>query len=261
MKWDEETFQYILDQLKSIPETFVRTRGTIFIHPRLYPGGLPPLLQNMFALCSMHLHQTDTNQTVVNDFILKAADGLVQAGTSVHTFTSILELVHALILLQIITLFFPTTSQIREQAENGLSLLQNRTYALYQSVPATLPSSLSPYQAWILAESVRRTFHFVLKIRAVYTMQTQGYYRLTLFCESLPVNIASSLWDLDVSTMRTQKSIESGDEDVPESLIRPDLISYRELTDRWDEGKMDNVGNFEELQLIACKGLEVKRRH
>jgi len=94
-------------------------------------------------------------------------------------------------------------------------------------------------------------------------MQSRGYFRLTLFCQALPVSLnASSLWDLDIleSNPRIQTSIEDEPEDALKRPREPELISYREFVNRWEQGEMDDVGAFEELLLIACKGMEVKRR-
>jgi hypothetical protein len=245
MEWDEETFEYLTYQLKDAPELFIRTGGTSFIHPRVYTNGLPKLLRCLVTLCSMHSHPTEFKQEIISEAISHTSSVLMHASASIHTLLSILEFVQALILLQIITLFTPQPDpSIRSQAEDCLPLLSHWTYQLYHSAPSTLPSSLSPYQAWILAESVRRTIHVAHKVQAIYSFLTRGYFRLTLFTEALPVNRVSWLWDAQMH------------ENVIEDEVCTELVSYRELTDGWEKGELGTFGKFEESLLIGCKGVE-----
>lgn len=249
MEWDEETFTYLTDQLKCIPETFVRTGGTLFMHPRLYENGMPPLLHSLYTLCSMHSHLTDSDQEILSDAIFHTTSTLLQASSTIHTLPAILEFVQALILLQILTLFTPYPNPtIHSAAEARLPLLSHWAHRLYLSAPSTLPSSLSPRSAWILAESVRRTIPYAQKIQAMYSMLTRGYFRLTLFTEALPVNRVSRFWDQE----------EGGE--ASEEAVETQLVSYRELTDGWEMRGLGEVGAFEELLLVACKGMEVKSR-
>lgn len=247
MEWDDETFEYLTNQLKSAPENFIRTGGTHFIHPRVYTNSRPLLLQSLFILCSIYSHPTELQQGLISEAISHTTSVLMHASASIHTLLSILEFVQALIMLQIITLFTPYSDlSIRSEAEDRLPLLSHWTYQLYHSVPITLPLSLSPYQAWILAESVRRTIHVAHKVQATYSFLTRGYFRLTLFTEALPVNRVSWLWDAEMH------------ENVTEDEVCTKLVSYRELTDGWEKGELGTFGNFEESLLVGCKGVEAR---
>jgi hypothetical protein len=79
-------------------------------------------------------------------------------------------------------------------------------------------------------------------------MALHGYFRLSMHIEALPVNMRSWHWDI------------AGDHWIAEGSANTDLISYRELIDLWERGEISLVGKFEELLLIACKGLEARDR-
>ncbi|KAH6682680.1 hypothetical protein B0J14DRAFT_130284 [Halenospora varia] len=252
MRMDSATVSYMRQYLMNVPREFVETGGTTFLHSRMYPGLLPPLLQAVFSLSSMHVQSTPSHQPLISHVISNTAGELLRTTNSIHTFASILEFVQALILLQILTLFFPCTHVLRQQAEARLPLLRSWTYRLYQSVPSSLPATMSHYQAWIFAESVRRTIHVSHMIQGMYSMVTKGQYTLTLFVEALPVNRSSFLWDIK-PTEYGRRSMQER-RDVLACIPKTDLISYRELADKWDQGETTHIGRMEELLLIACKG-------
>ncbi|KAH8687290.1 hypothetical protein BGZ60DRAFT_5415 [Tricladium varicosporioides] len=259
MSMDLATVSYMRQYLMSVPGEFVATGGTTFLHSRMYPEGLPPLLQAVFSLSSMHIQLTSSHQPLISYVILNTVGELLHTTNSIHSFESILEFVQALILLQIITLFFPCTHILRQQAEARLPLLRSWTYRLYQSAPSSLPATMSRYQAWIFAESVRRTIHVSHMIQGIYSMVTKGQYTLTLFVEALPVNRSSFLWDIK-PTEYGMRSVQE-ERDVLACIPKIDLISYRELVDKWDQGETTHIGRMEELLLIACKGLpDVSRK-
>jgi hypothetical protein len=139
---------------------FVRNGGTLFIHRQLYQDGLPDPLQDIFALCTMDIHHSNANQHIISRAISSTASHLIQSIPSTYTFTFKLAFVQSLILLQIITLFSPTIYQaLRQQAKCRMPLLKVWAVKLYQSAPSYLPASMTPRQAWVLAESCRRTIH------------------------------------------------------------------------------------------------------
>jgi hypothetical protein len=150
------------------------------------------------------------------------------------------------------TLFCPTIDQaLRQQAERRMPLLKVWAVKLYQSVPTYLPASMSPRQAWILAESCRRTIHMCHMVSGLYSMLKFGCFTLTLFVEALPLHRNGHLWD--DSLYFNQTSSEAGPS-APR-LDEGNLISYRELTDLWEEGQFRQPRLFEEMLIAACKGI------
>jgi hypothetical protein len=242
MTWDQPTLDYLTGHLKSSIGMFAHSGKTTFIHPDLYRGGFSPQLRNVFTLCCVHSCLNQDNYEIASEAIAYATANLIASIPSAYTFMALLELVQSLILLQIITLLYPDLSQtLRSQASNRMALLESLTDQLFQSVPAHLPSSLSPYQAWLLAESVRRTIYVASKIRALHSVKTCGHFVLTSFVEALPFSQRGYIWECGSSLGK-------------DASFDPDLISYRELVDKWDLEGIRQLDLFEEILIVACKG-------
>lgn len=252
MTWDGPTMAYLTNHLRSFTRMFARGGGTPFIHPELYRSGFPHQLHNIFTLCCSHAEANQDKHLIVSQTISSAANTLVNSISSVHAFISILELLQSLILLQIITLLYPVTRQILcSQAESRMPLLASLTKKLFRSVPAYLPASISPYQAWILGESVRRTIHVAHMVQGVYSVMSRGHFVLTAFVEALPLNQKSMIWDCDALDAQSCGLLDEG---CDNARLETDLISYRELVDKWDIGAVKQPRLFEEMLIVACKG-------
>jgi len=247
MTMDQPSVTYLLEYLKTLPNIFLQTGGTIFMHPRLHPNGLPPSLAMMFSLCAIHSHASPQNQHIVWEAISNTTVKLLRLGSSLPTFISKLEFVQSLILLQIITLFDPRTPlHLIQLAENRQGLLESAELDLFNSVPAYLPSLMDPYQAWILAESCRRTIHAAHMVLGLYSMLSQGTFVLTLFVEALPLHRDSTLWE----TEEVFDNEEGEDLKMIVTTREKNLMSYRELTDLWDAGGIKKLGPFEKLLVV-----------
>jgi hypothetical protein len=196
----------------------------------------------------MDIHHSKANQHIISRAISSTASHLIQSIPSTHTFISKLAFVQSLILLQIMTLFCPTIDQaLRQQAERRMRLLNVWAVKLYQSAPSYLPASMSPRQAWILAESCRRTIHMRHMVSGLYSMLKFVCFTLTLFVEALPLNRNDRLWDDDLYSNQTALETDPSSPRLDET----DIISYRELTDLWKEGQFRQPELFEEILLAA----------
>jgi hypothetical protein len=249
---DESTINYLKGQLQAFPATYSRTGGTLFIHPSLYRDGQPLSLQFASALCKIQTHIPSTKHEAIEQAITDMSYGLLQSSTeSSGTFLSKLAFLQSLTLLQIITLFNPKLSQpLKQQAENRIHLLRKWVQELWRSIPAYLPASMSPYEAWVLAESCRRTLLIAYKVVCVHSVLTQGSFTLTMFVEALPVDRNQHFWENEKVSPGTQGSA-TGESPVPKS----NLVSYRELTDMWDKG-VEPQNLYEEMLVAACKGVD-----
>lgn len=260
---DKSSVIYLADHLRSFPSILIQTGGAPFIHPQLYRDGLPPALQNIVALCNLYTRSNASDYHTLSEDISNAAQTLLNFRPTLHTFKSKLAFVQSLILLQIITLFSSPsliTPILRQQAENRIQLLRALVQDLYRSTPATLPPSIPPYQAWVLAESCRRTIHVAHLLHGVYLMLTRGYLHLTIFVKALPLCRNSGLWEHDPSAYDEQLN-GAADESGSTRALESELISYRELTDMWDNDEVKHLHLFEEMLIAACKGIEsVKAR-
>jgi hypothetical protein len=257
---DKPSVNYLADHLKSLPSLFIQTGGGPFIHPKLYQDGLPDTLQSILTLCNSYSQLGPSDHTLSVD-ICNASRTLLDLHPSLHNFKAELAFVQSLILLQIITLFTPSppiTPLLRQQADNRVPLLQASVEGLYRSTPATLPSSMPPYEAWVLAESCRRTMHVAHLVHGVYLMQTQGTFNLTMFVKALPLCRNVGLWELDPS-VDNELGGNAGDQTGNVRALETELISYRELTDMWDNDEVQQLHLFEEMLIAACKGIDSVR--
>ncbi|KUJ07292.1 uncharacterized protein LY89DRAFT_725807 [Mollisia scopiformis] len=255
---DRCTVSFLRNHLLRFPGTYVRSGGTVFMHPRLYQEqSLPhaPLFTT-YTLCAIYTQLTSQNVHIVHQAISTTTAAVLDAISSAHTFTSHLAALQSLILLQILTLFSHTTTippHVRKQAEARNPLLRAMIHKLYNLAPTSLPSSMSPYQAWIVGESLRRTLHIAHMILGVHSVLNSGTFTLTLFVEALPLDKNGRMWDDVWTPTRSHGWIGGGQERGPTTS---DLISYRELVDGWDGGEIKKPTLFEEMLLVACKGID-----
>lgn len=250
----ESTVNYLFGSLRDMIGTFSSRQKTPFIHAEMYKDGLPPLLRTFHSLCSAQT--SDEKPNIIHEAISKAWLELLLCIPSSHTFTAKLTLTHSLILLQIITLFTPTTPLLLQQAEHRIPLLQRLARELYCCAPSSLPSSMSRYQAYLLAESCRRTIHVANIIDELHSMLTRGTYTVNLSISVMPIDRNGGLWDCDVSLL------EDGEYNVEldQQLRHTELISYRELLLRWDGGMYRCPTPFDEILIVVCVGVKDVRQ-
>jgi hypothetical protein len=93
-------------------------------------------------------------------------------------------------------------------------------------------------------------------VSGLYSMLKFGCFTLTLFVEALPLNRNGHLWD---DSLYFNKTTPEAGPSSPR-LDETDLISYRELTDLWEDGQFRQPGLFEEMLLAACKGISSVNR-
>jgi hypothetical protein len=252
LTFNQPTVNYLTDHLRKFPMAFVRKGGTLFIHRQLCQDGLPDPLQDIFARCAMDIHHSNANRHIISRAISGTASHLIQSIPPTHAFISKLAFVQSLILLQIMILFCPTVDQaLRQQAKRRMPLLQVWAVKLFDSVPKYLPASMSPRQAWVLAESCLRMIHICHMVSGLYGMLKFGCFVLTLFVEALPLNRNGHLWD---DNLYVNQKVPETDPSSPR-LDETDLVSYRELTDLSEEGQFRQLALFEEMLLAASKGI------
>jgi hypothetical protein len=249
---NQPSVEYLTANLKVLPERFAQRGCNPFIHHKQYPDRLPPLLSRLLALC--HINQTDSGSDAARQAVTQTSYLLLHSIPSVFdTFDDKLAFVQSLVLLQIITLFSPTMTPLhRQQAEARVPLLKSWILKLYESVPDTLPPSMDPYRAWLIAESCRRTMHVAYMILGVHSVLTQGTFTLDLFIEALPLDRNSLKWEYGDYNCERRRALTG----EPVNCVT-NLMSYRELADAWCKRQVKHTTLFEEMLLVACKGVEI----
>jgi len=245
LKSDKATADYLLAQLRSFPAMFVKSGSTPFIHPQLYRKSLPKSMRQAYAACSIEFQQSHQNHAVSSQALESTIDDLLASASSIVTFLDSLAFVQALLLVQMLTLFSPHISlKQRIEADHRERLLDQWACKLWTQAPSELPASLSHYEAYVYAESVRRTLHIWNKVRCTYDIFTKGYFVHTMFAEALPLDRRTALWDITDEEMWDKHVVNSA----------PDIVSYREFTSLWESGQITSGGLFETILLTACRG-------
>jgi hypothetical protein len=173
-----------------------------FIHRRLFfDTGFPPCLQDAFSTFTTYLSKTEHNEETVLQIVEDCANRLLrQQPLDDDSFMSVPSLrtsehlarVLALFVYQMIRLF-DGDIRARAQAELHISTLQTWTQQLWESADldgssvslstegflegAAVPSdpAAKAWRAWILAESVRRTWMLVNYTQSIYLTLRDGH--------------------------------------------------------------------------------------
>lgn len=159
------------------------------------------------------------------------------------TFEQTLSLVQALVLLYIILLTSPSPTE-RALLPPLSTMLQRWTHRLWSTAPRNLPESLSPWRAWLLAESVRRTLLASFLVRCTDSLLTCGYFIASAFCQALPLDARRGLWTADGDEEWEVLCLESGETN--------DLMSLNELGRECTAGRKApwEVDDFGQLLLV-----------
>lgn len=239
---DPESHMDIVQNLTVYPLEFVRHGSTEFIHAHSYQRRRSSSLDLILDICHLHNGNLSTPSADAAKIERRLECALLLTANSTVSFVDTLAFVQSLCLLQIMLLFSPTSTQEQyARGETYLHLLKEWTHKLWASAPTALPSTLSKHEAYVFAEAVRRTIIISHKIQGCHRVARTGFFRHTIFVESLPFGENSSLWD----TAELNNAMDA---------TYPRLMSYRELTDRWDEGLIDEATTFERMLLVGCKG-------
>ena len=242
---DQNTFDYLLRHLQSFVSSFAHSLETQFLHPRLYEAGFPRQIQDAYALCqaSMTVSPNKKGSWIFQRSLTARICGILQRSKLAASPSELLASAQALILTLIMLLTYGETWRCLTDALS--TQLRRCTRRLWEAAPTHLPSCLSQWQAWVFAESVRRTILFAHMVLGHYAQSKQGYYVHTLFVEALPFDMRSRLWSApEADAWRSSAG------DNPTAV----LTGYREFTNMWERGERNEFGLFEIMLLVACKG-------
>ncbi|KAF7589354.1 hypothetical protein BBP40_004434 [Aspergillus hancockii] len=160
--------------------------STVFIHPRLYQGPLPHCLQDAFTSAATYFFKGLANEDVINSIIEERVCKLLDVPTP-SNLSGHLVRVQALLVYQIICLFdgdvhqrslgekrIPTlalwSSQMLECARISSEYIQLAQGAFCPPEPR----EETIWKAWVLAESVRRTWMMRAIVVSVYELLKCG---------------------------------------------------------------------------------------
>ncbi|KAF5604138.1 uncharacterized protein FSUBG_6911 [Fusarium subglutinans] len=239
--FDQQTLHQLSDILRSFPDQFAEHGTTTFIHSALYDSSLPPPLKQVRDICySYHIGGNYLASSRL-DALRLTIRRLLRLSKRHNTFADTLAYVQAISLAQIIRLL-----KCHDTDEDGIERdneeMWAQTHSLWQNAPTQLPSSLSPWKAWLFSENVRRTIMVCNILLAVYSSLRRGYTMHSLCVEALPFDVRTKLWDAD-----SESAWEAAAWKVP----GPYLVTLSQFT----EAQQPKVGasRFEDLLLLSFR--------
>jgi hypothetical protein len=242
---DTETIQYIFMHLASFPTTFAEKGRTPFIDLQVYIDSIPDSNQDMWSICGSAATGSPVSEAFLNSCLNEKTTQLVHSAKAAHSFPSLLASVQALVLALIIRIFSCSLGQ-SPSTKALLDILGQLTFRLWQQAPAQISASLTPRQALIFAESVRRTILTSHLLRGTWSAHRHGYFVHTALVEALPFDIRTSLWD----------ALSDPGQGPTVAKFGTKMVSYREYTNMWECGQIHGSTLFGTLLLVACKGKE-----
>lgn len=233
--------------VRQAPGLFVQGQS-FFIHPCVYSKSLPRPVRDIRALCAMYKNDSDDYQlssVKLSTLLQRQIVSLIQTAKKTTDFEELVACVQALTLAQCLQL---SEGNIHGPAvEKSLELLAALAHRMWYLVPRELPSSMSPWHAWIFGETVRRTIVFSHLVIAAFSFLTRGYACRTPFIDALPFDGRTYLWDArseqDWAKYNTQR-------DFP-------MVSVIEYADLLQSGRALCFSSFESLIIATCRGLEL----
>ncbi|KAF5685737.1 hypothetical protein FDENT_6072 [Fusarium denticulatum] len=236
--FDQRTLHHLSDILRTFPGQFAEHGKTSFIHSALYDPSLPPPLKEVRDVCYSYHIAGDYLASSRLDILRLTTRRLLRLSKRTSTFADTLAYAQAISLAQIVRLLecHDTNDDDIERDNEEMWAL---THRLWQHAPTQLPSSLSPWKAWLFSENVRRTIMVCNILLAVYSSLRRGYTMHSLCIEALPFDVRTKLWDAD-----SENAWEAAAWKVP----GPYLVTLSQFTELQRPG----VGGsrFEDLLLL-----------
>ncbi|PNP86543.1 hypothetical protein FNYG_00245 [Fusarium nygamai] len=238
--FDQATLHQLSDILRSFPSQFVEHGKTSFIHSALYDPSPPPLKEVRDVCYSYQVAGDYLASSRLNTLRLTIRR-LLRLSKRTSTFADTLAYAQAISLAQIIRLLecHNTNEDDNERDNEEMWAL---THKLWQHAPTQLPSSLSPWKAWLFSENVRRTIMVCNILLAVYSSLKRGYTMHALCVEALPFDVRTKLWDAD-----SESAWEAAAWKVP----GPYLVTLSQFTDL--QRPEVSGSQFEDLLLLSFR--------
>lgn len=202
--------EYIASRLALQVRTLAETGQTAFIHHTHIDASL--ILRDALAACSLDVMRNSVNVFLIRSEIKRRAELLIEATETAISLTppgshsamnlDILPAVQALILYQCMRLF--STGDVAQQAQaerdaeplaRWIGILQGQTKRSRDDSASGIQFSLSVWNDWIQAESIRRTIIFAELLDSAYTVLRFGWYRASAIMAKLGFTGQVALWE------------------------------------------------------------------
>ncbi|KAK1574781.1 uncharacterized protein LY79DRAFT_523222 [Colletotrichum navitas] len=227
-------------QFRESPRTFAEQAKTMFIHPGLFHSTLPLPLRTAFGICAGAISMNEHTRKVLFKVIAAEVSGMLSLTVGITLLGNLARL-QATVLYQMIR-FFKGGLEERVLAERQEFVVRCYALKLLQRADHELPAVQPRWEAWVLAESIRRTAVVAFKQYSLYWIFKYGtcIERRGLFM--LPVSTKPYAW--------ASRKIYLRHED------RDHTTTYGEFRNTWAAAPRDDVDEFEKMLLMSCNGME-----
>lgn len=187
-----EIFALMADHLRLIPLLTFRHQSTPFVHGQILSAGI--------EVCFSHEgtvgEKVFSDEEITSWFLQTRQHRLLSLRIEQLTLTEFLAAFHNLVAILFACLFKEDRKEIPPPVPEALVNLYRKWAHHFQSVlPRTLSSKLSAWQAWVIAESARRTLLCSVWVDGVLEVVQQGYCQYRPMVESLPFDLRTGLWE------------------------------------------------------------------
>lgn len=251
---DAVIVQYLISAMRDVPVTFAKNMQTTFIHPQLYGSSCPGAIRDMFTICRWQQRSTGVRSNILLSSQLRQKSAeLYRLAKAAATIEELLAYTQSLIIAQCLLLFHCDKTQNTKNEESDdyvdftTGMVTGLAQYIWQKAPVHVPHILSPWRAWLLAESIRRTIIIAHIVCSTFSFKQRSYSVRTPFIEALPFDLRSSLWDASSEEVWQQQASQEPVE----------MVSLREYSDMLVSGRASTISKFGSVVLAACKGVSV----
>lgn len=238
--FDTTTLHHLVSILRNFPVEFAQRGANSFVHSGMYDSRLPSPLQHVQSICAATRRAPLSGKGL--GALRLTVRQLSRLATHASSFTELVACVQAIILMQILRLF-RSEEPIGDDVERDNETMWKLSHKLWEDAPVQLPSTLSPWRAWLFAENVRRTILVCNVLLGVHGALRRGFAIHALCIETLPFDMRTKLWDA-----------ETADEWMAASLTSPEpsLVTFRQFQSL--RRQTLGASNFEDLLSLSFKG-------
>ncbi len=176
----EDALKLISLGFRPVPGLVKAGKPAVFVHPKL----------QLHGSCNHFAPFVEAGKDGVN---YESFERLLRIDIETVPVAEALTALQAL-LVYLATFLFSSVQAEQENAESLLNVLSEWTQTLLASAQARTPPNQSPWQEWLLGESLRRTIIMSYALSLSLYSFKYGYCSNWLFVESLPFDKRAGLW-------------------------------------------------------------------
>ncbi|KAL2441889.1 hypothetical protein ABEF95_016800 [Exophiala dermatitidis] len=187
-----ETFELVKRRLEEIPSLTFQHQSTPYVHAQILSAG-----EGVAAIPSISAQSmVSAPMDPFPDLISREKRRLLSLDVRDIPFTQFMAVFHELVAIMLAC--YLDTSQadvVVSDFQKLFDLFMAWSHHFYSVLPEKLDSDLSPWRAWVISESARRTMISIVMIRGIMETVQHGYCYYRPGVESLPFDARTGLWE------------------------------------------------------------------